>query len=160
MANPGTNLTTRPGAVRRTRIPAVLAGLLATLLLAGCGTGAAEGGEHQLGGEANIKLPSLDIVSFHGITGSTLLLIGIGICALGLIFGLLSYSTLAKLPVHKSMREISELIYETCKAYMIQQGKFLLRLWGAIAVVIVLYFAITGSGVFAGATSPNQVPTS
>ena len=99
MANFGTNLTTRhPGARKRTRLPAVLLGLLGTLVLAGCGSGAAEG-EHQLGGEANITLPSLDIVSFHGITGSTLLLIGIGICVLGLIFGLLSYSTLEKLPV-------------------------------------------------------------
>ena len=140
MANFGTNLTTRhPGARKRTRLPAVLLGLLGTLVLAGCGSGAAEG-EHQLGGEANITLPSLDIVSFHGITGSTLLLIGIGICVLGLIFGLLSYSTLEKLPVHKSMREISELIYETCKTYLLQQGKFLIQLWLFVGSVIFIYF--------------------
>ena len=77
-----------------------------------------------------------------GIDGHTLLLFGIGFCVLGLIFGLMIYSRLKNLPVHRSMREISELIYETCKTYLITQGKFLLLLEAFIAVVIVLYFGV------------------
>src|SRR6266702_50331 len=75
-----------------------------------------------------------------GIDGHTLLLFGIIICIFGLGFGLAIYSRLKNLPVHKSMREISELIYETCKTYLFTQGKFLLILWVFIAVVIVMYF--------------------
>src|SRR5208337_2273337 len=71
-----------------------------------------------------------------------LLLFGIGVCVLGLIFGLIIYSRLKNLPVHKSMKDISELIYETCKTYLVTQGRFLLLLWIFIAVVIVLYFGI------------------
>jgi K(+)-stimulated pyrophosphate-energized sodium pump len=94
----------------------------------------------EAGGEANLKLPDLSQVSFLGINGHTLLLFGILICIFGLGFGLTIYSRLKNLPVHKSMRDISELIYETCKTYLITQGKFLLILWVFIAVVIVLYF--------------------
>src|SRR5260370_13186604 len=72
--------------------------------------------------------------------GHKLLLFGIVICSFGLGFGLAIYSRLKNLPVHKSMRDISELIYETCKTYLITQGKFLLILWVFIAVVIVMYF--------------------
>src|SRR5215475_278608 len=95
---------------------------------------------HEAGGEANLKLPDLSTVSFHGIDGHKLLLIGILICFFGLLFGLFIYSRLKNLPVHKSMRDISELIYETCKTYLFTQGKFLMLLWIFIAVVIVLYF--------------------
>src|SRR5215467_11428938 len=95
---------------------------------------------HEAGGEANLKLPDLSSVSFLGIDGHKLLLIGILICFLGLGFGLWIYSRLKNLPVHKSMRDISELIYETCKTYLVTQGKFLMLLWVFIAVVIVLYF--------------------
>ena len=63
---------------------------------------------------------------------------------LGLLFGLMSYSHVKNLPVHRSMAEISELIYETCKAYMVQQGKLLLVLFGFIGAVIVVYFLLTG----------------
>ena len=94
----------------------------------------------QAGGEANLKLPDLSQVTFLGIDGHKLLLFGIVICIFGLGFGLAIYSRLKNLPVHKSMREISELIYETCKTYLITQGKFLLILWVFIAVVIVMYF--------------------
>src|SRR5271163_2505032 len=65
---------------------------------------------------------------------------GLVICALGLLFGLVSFMQLRNLPVHRSMREISELIYETCKTYLITQGKFLLVLWIFIGAVIALYF--------------------
>ena len=93
-------------------------------------------------GEANLKLPDLSSVQFLGIDGHRLLLYGILFCVFGLIFGLVIYSRLKNLPVHRSMRDISELIYETCKTYLITQGKFLIVLWLFIAVVIVLYFGV------------------
>jgi K(+)-stimulated pyrophosphate-energized sodium pump len=94
------------------------------------------------GGEASLKLPDLSKVRFLGSDGHTLLLVGLAICALGLLFGLLIYKNLKKLPVHKAMREISELIYETCKTYLTTQGKFILVLWLFIAIIIVLYFGV------------------
>src|SRR5215470_5461693 len=103
-------------------------------------TGAAALAETHEGGEANLKLPDLSKVSFLGVDGHKLLLFGILICFAGLLFGLVIYRRLKNLPVHRSMREISELIYETCKTYLVTQGKFLLVLWIFIAVVIVLYF--------------------
>ncbi|HEV2103682.1 MAG TPA: sodium-translocating pyrophosphatase [Candidatus Acidoferrum sp.] len=96
----------------------------------------------EVGGEANLKLPDLSQVSFLGINGHQLLLYGIGICVLGLLFGLMIFTRLKNMPVHRSMREISELIYETCKTYLITQGKFLLFLEIFIAAVIVLYFGV------------------
>ncbi|HEU5401309.1 MAG TPA: sodium-translocating pyrophosphatase, partial [Terriglobales bacterium] len=93
----------------------------------------------QASGEASLKLPDLSSVSFLGMDGHKLLLIGIVFCVLGLVFGLAIYSHLKNLPVHRSMREMSELIYETCKTYLITQGKFLLLLWVFIAVIILLY---------------------
>src|SRR5690349_757552 len=94
-------------------------------------------------GEANLKLPDLSSVSFlNGIDGHKLLMIGILFCIFGLGFGLVIYSRLKNLPVHRSMREISELIYETCKTYLVTQGKFLLLLWAFIAVIILLYFGV------------------
>jgi K(+)-stimulated pyrophosphate-energized sodium pump len=96
----------------------------------------------EAGGEASLKLPDLSQVQFLGVDGHKLLLFGILFCVFGLIFGLVIYSRLKNLPVHKSMRDISELIYETCKTYLITQGKFLIVLWLFIAVVIVLYFGV------------------
>ena len=94
------------------------------------------------GGEANLKLPDLSSVNFLGINGHKLLLFGILFCVFGLAFGLAIYTKLKNLPVHRAMREISELIYETCKTYLITQGKFLLLLEAFIAVIIVLYFGM------------------
>src|SRR5467141_802587 len=102
--------------------------------------GAASALAEEAGDEASLKLPDLSKVSFLGIDGHMQLKFGIVICIFGLGFGLAIYSRLKNLPVHKSMRDISELIYETCKTYLITQGKFLLILWVFIAVVIVLYF--------------------
>src|SRR5467141_1301057 len=102
--------------------------------------GAASALAEEAGGEASLKLPDLSKVSFLGIDGHKLLLFGIVICIFGLGFGLAIYSRLKNLPVHKSMLDVSELIYETCKTYLITQGKFLLVLWVFIAVVIVMYF--------------------
>jgi K(+)-stimulated pyrophosphate-energized sodium pump len=96
----------------------------------------------EAGGEANLKLPDLSSVPFLGIDGHKLLLFGILFCIFGLAFGLIIYSRLKNLPVHRSMRDISELIYETCKTYLFTQGKFLMLLWIFIAVVIILYFGV------------------
>ena len=95
-------------------------------------------------GEADLRLPDLDLATFFSgaIGGRALLSLGLIVCVLGLAFGFLAYRQLQNLPVHPSMREISELIYETCKAYLIQQGKFLLILWAFIAAVIVVYFGV------------------
>src|SRR5271165_4995747 len=93
------------------------------------------------GGEANLVLPDLAQATFLGGTnGRTLLMWGLLVCALGLLFGLATYTQLRNLPVHRSMLEISELIYETCKTYLITQGKFIMLLWSFIAVIISLYF--------------------
>src|ERR1051326_2575642 len=94
------------------------------------------------GGEAALKLPDLSSVSFFGLDGHRLLLIGLLFCFLGMIFGLVIYIQLKNLPVHRAMREISELIYETCKTYLITQGRFILILWVFIAVIVVAYFGV------------------
>jgi len=94
------------------------------------------------GGEANLIIPDLGQATFLGLNGRTLLQLGLGVCVLGLIFGLVIYSQLKNLPVHVSMGDISDLIYETCKTYLITQGKFLLVLEAFIGVIIVLYFGV------------------
>ena len=96
----------------------------------------------EAGGEASLKLPDLTQVSFLGMDGHRLLLYGILFCFFGLGFGMTIYMRLKGLPVHRAMREISELIYETCKTYLITQGKFLLLLWVFIAFIILLYFGV------------------
>src|SRR5580692_2659399 len=112
---------------------------LATLLTVGAAVAQPAG---EVGGEASLKLPDLSQVSFlnGAIDGHKLLLIGILFCLFGLGFGMTIYMRLKNLPVHRSMREISELIYETCKTYLVTQGKFILLLWAFIAVIIAAYF--------------------
>ena len=118
--------------------------MAAALAVVTLGASAALAQPSDVGGEANLKLPDLSSVSFlnNAIDGHKLLLIGILFCMFGLGFGLVIYTRLKNLPVHRSMREISELIYETCKTYLITQGKFLLLLWVFIAVIILLYFGV------------------
>ncbi len=99
-------------------------------------------GPQDTGGEASLKLPDLSQVTFLGVDGHRLLTFGIVFCIFGLGFGMTIYMRLKNLPVHRAMREISELIYETCKTYLITQGKFLLLLWIFIALVILLYFGV------------------
>jgi len=121
---------------RQYKMVAALMGLLLPTLAYGQG-------EHAAGGEANLTLPDLKSVSFSnfaGLNGHQLLSIGLLFCVGGLLFGLAIYVQLKNLPVHRSMREISELIYETCKTYLITQGKFILLLWVFIAVIISMYF--------------------
>ena len=93
-------------------------------------------------GEADLVLPDLATSKFLGgfLSGYTLLLIGLFICAAGLVFGLVFYRQLKALPVHKTMRDVSELIYATCETYLMTQGKFIMVLWVFIAAVIVAYF--------------------
>jgi K(+)-stimulated pyrophosphate-energized sodium pump len=92
------------------------------------------------GGEANLVLPDLSTVNFLGLNGHALLMFGLLFCVGGLLFGLAIYVQLKNLPVHRTMLEISDLIYETCKTYLVTQGKFILLLWVFIAVIIALYF--------------------
>jgi K(+)-stimulated pyrophosphate-energized sodium pump len=117
---------------RRYRIVAACLALLVPSL-------ASAQGEHG-GGEANLVLPDLSSVSFFGMNGHTLLMIGLLFCAGGLLFGLVIYTQLKNMAVHRTMRDISELIYETCKTYLVTQGKFIVLLWVFIAVIISLYF--------------------
>jgi K(+)-stimulated pyrophosphate-energized sodium pump len=116
----------------------------ATLLTVGATAAFAQPAGESAGGEASLKLPDLSSVSFlnGAIDGHRLLMIGILFCLFGLGFGMVIYMRLKNLPVHRSMREISELIYETCKTYLVTQGKFILLLWVFIAVIILLYFGM------------------
>jgi len=98
------------------------------------------GAQEAAGGEASLKLPPLSNVHHFGFSGPALLMIGLLFCVGGLLFGLTIFVQLKNMPVHRSMREMSELIYETCKTYLITQGKFILVLWVFIAVIISLYF--------------------
>jgi K(+)-stimulated pyrophosphate-energized sodium pump len=113
---------------------------LSTLLFLTASYAMAQPATDEAGGEAGLKLPDLSSVSFLGIDGHRLLMIGLLFCVFGLGFGMFIFMRLKNLPVHRSMREISELIYETCKTYLVTQGKFLMLLWVFIAVIISVYF--------------------
>jgi K(+)-stimulated pyrophosphate-energized sodium pump len=130
------------GSIRKNFLKQTLA--VATLLTFGAATALAQPAGEAAGGEASLKLPDLSSVSFlnGAIDGHRLLLIGILFCIFGLGFGMVIYMRLKNLPVHRSMREISELIYETCKTYLVTQGRFILLLWAFIAVIILLYFGV------------------
>src|SRR6185436_13010092 len=105
----------------------------------------APAGEPRAGGEVNLVLPDLSSVDAGALKKQGLLMVGLGVSALGVLFGLVILTQLKNLPVLRSMREISELIYETCKTYLQTQGKFIAILEIFIAVVIVLYFGfLTG----------------
>jgi K(+)-stimulated pyrophosphate-energized sodium pump len=131
---------------------AVLLAALALTALPAVAQAAEEGSAltaHEGGGEASLVLPDLGRVQFlGGIPGSTLLKVGLGVCLLGLVFGLVIFRQLRAMPVHKVMLEISELIYETCKTYLVTQGKFILLLEVFIGLVIAVYFgALRGFAV-------------
>src|ERR1017187_3298974 len=128
--------------LRKTFLKKTLA--LAALLTVGAATALAQPAAESAGGEASLKLPDLSSVPFlnGAIDGHRLLMIGILFCIFGLGFGMVIYMRLKNLPVHQCMREISELIYETCKTYLVTQGKFILLLWAFIAVIILLYFGV------------------
>ena len=90
--------------------------------------------------EAELVLPDLSQVSFLGMTGRALLMVGLVVSFAGGAFGIVTFMKLRNLPVHRSMRDVSELIYETCKTYLITQGKFILLLELFIGSVMVIYF--------------------
>jgi K(+)-stimulated pyrophosphate-energized sodium pump len=115
------------------------AGTMATLLLLGQGAAFAA---DSSGGEANLQLPDLSQVHYWGFNGHSLLMFGPLACILGMVFGLFMYVHLKGLPAHRAMKDVSQIIWETCKTYLINQGKFLLLLWCFIAVVILAYFAV------------------
>ena len=112
----------------------VFAGMPATAV-------ADEPGQHS-GGEANLVLPDLNDVKFlfNLVGGRNLLWLGLIVSAAGIAFGLVASAQLKKLPVHSSMHDVSELIYATCKTYLLTQGKFLFILWLFIGTVIFVYF--------------------
>ena len=95
--------------------------------------------------EADIKIPELKDVQFAGLggmTGATLMNIGLGICLIGAAFGLVQYVQTKNLPVHSSMASVSNTIWETCKTYLFTQGKFLAILWLLIAACMIYYFGV------------------
>ena len=120
----------------------LLGAALCTLLLAKVAHAQPEGAERRGGGEANLVLPDLSSVEMLGMTGSELLTWGLLVCVLGLVFGVVTLKQVRDLPAHRSMVEISELIWETCKTYLINQGKFLLLLELFIGVIMVVYFGV------------------
>ncbi|MDR3698306.1 MAG: sodium-translocating pyrophosphatase [Candidatus Sulfopaludibacter sp.] len=127
----GTNGVARPTSILRILLAFLILAALCCPLMA----------QENAGGEANLKLPDLNSASFlGGINGGTLLMGGLVVSALGLVFGLIIFVRLRNMPVHSSMLEVSELIYETCKTYLATQGKFLMILECFIAVIIVFYF--------------------
>ncbi|MSR07165.1 MAG: sodium-translocating pyrophosphatase [Gemmatimonadetes bacterium] len=115
---------------------------VAALLMALPGNVFAQAAAQGQGGEANLVLPDLSLVDVGGFNSRMLLFIGLGVSVLGIMFGLIILNQLKNLPVHRSMREVSELIYETCKTYLVTQGRFIAILEIFIAVVIVLYFGV------------------
>ncbi len=118
--------------------------LTAPVMLAQQPETAADAAHHRPGGEVNIQLPDLNQGDFLGVTGHQILLSGLVVCVLGLLFGFWTYTAVRNLPVHKSMADVSAIIYETCKSYLIQQGKFLLILELFIGTVMIAYFSLTG----------------
>ncbi len=113
---------------------------LATLLSGVASAASADPTKHV--SEATLVLPDLASVQFMGMTGKSLLMGGLLVCILGMVFGLAIYNQLKNMQVHRSMREISELIYETCKTYLETQGRFIALLWVFIAAIMAVYFGV------------------
>jgi K(+)-stimulated pyrophosphate-energized sodium pump len=139
---------------RANRSLLALAALASVILL----NGSVAFAQARPGGEANLILPDLASEKFLGFDGRTLLMLGLIVCVLGLGFGLLIYIQLKNMPVHRSMREISELIYETCKTYLITQGKFILILWVFIGIIAGIYFGFLAETVDAAGRLTHGFP--
>ena len=112
------------------KVPAVIAVLLAP------------GMTNAFAGEADIKLPNLETVSFFGggLSSHAILYFGLAVCVVGALFGFFQYKQTCALPVHRAMSDVSNIIWETCKTYLLQQGKFLVGLWILIALCMIYYF--------------------
>ncbi|HEV8550439.1 MAG TPA: sodium/proton-translocating pyrophosphatase, partial [Polyangiaceae bacterium] len=119
------------------RIGPYLPSVLATLLVL-CFPSLAHA--QPKGGEAALVLPDLGSVTVLGMSGSSLLMYGIGVAALGVVFGLVTLNQVKNLPVHKSMSDVSQIIWETCKTYLFQQGRFLMMLELLVGTIIIIYF--------------------
>jgi K(+)-stimulated pyrophosphate-energized sodium pump len=132
----------RDGASKASKALVSLMVALMTIFVASPAWAQGEAAAHHAGGEADLIVPDLSTVSFFGVNGHNLLLGGIVISILGMGFGMAMYTSLKNAPVHKSMLEVSELIYETCKTYLLTQLKFLLLLEAFIGVIIVVYFGV------------------
>jgi K(+)-stimulated pyrophosphate-energized sodium pump len=127
----------RPGRALLAIFSLLVVSLTATVAFAQTAAGASPVGR----GEDSLVVPDqLDTLEFFGIPASRLLMLGLIVCALGVAFGLVVFVQLKNLPVHKAMLEVSELIYETCKTYLVTQAKFLGLLWAFIGSVIVVYY--------------------
>ena len=104
------------------------------------------GASSLLAQESDIQIPNLQGIGFDvlgsQLGGTVLLYSGLAVCIVGMIFGWLQYVQVRDLPVHESMRAVSHTIWETCKTYLWQQGKFLAVLWILIAVCLSYYFGI------------------
>ncbi len=128
---------------RRHAPPAATGGLSARIVLLGAAA-LAICSASAFAGEADLTLPSVTTVSFDlfgsSVGGGKLLIAGLVIAILGALFGLVQYRQTVALPAHKSMLDVSNIIWETCKSYLFQQGKFLAMLWLAIGAAIVFYF--------------------
>jgi len=100
------------------------------------------GSANVFAGNADINLPSLQNVSFlnGNLPAHAILLFGLAVCVVGALFGIFQYKQTRALPVHKSMGDVSNIIWETCKTYLLQQGKFLAALWILIAFCMIYYF--------------------
>src|SRR5436305_10842760 len=121
--------------------------------------GAAASPSSAGGVDASLVIPDLSQLNFLGVNGHTLLMSGLVVCALGLLFGLMIYTRLKNMAVHVSMREISELIYETCKTYLQNQGKFILLLWVFIGLITAVYFGVLApTGVDASGVEGHGYP--
>ena len=132
-----------PGPARGARRKLTLLAVGVVALLTGCADQATGQGSTHGGGEAALVLPDLSAVSLAGgVSGRLVLTLGLVVCLAGLGFGVAVFVSLKRLPVHRSMREVSELIYSTCKTYLLRQGRFLLTLWVFIAAVIVVYYRV------------------
>ncbi|MEZ4402743.1 MAG: sodium-translocating pyrophosphatase [Kofleriaceae bacterium] len=123
--------------------------MLAILQAAAAQAAAPHGGGHMIHSEADLVLPNLHtgvpaggtgMVKFLGLSGWSILAAGLVVCAIAILFGMSIYRQLKNMPVHKSMREVSELIYATCKTYLETQGKFIALLWLFVGTIIVVYF--------------------
>ncbi len=137
-----------PRRASSSRLASVFRVILATLILLMLTAPLMAQPEHQGGGEANLILPDLNSATFFNgsIGGRTLLMGGLVVSFFGLVFGLITYTRLKNMPVHSAMREVSELIYETCKTYLATQGKFLITLECFIGVIIAVYFGFLYQG--------------
>jgi hypothetical protein len=109
----------------------------------------ADGGHGEHMSEANLVIPDMTLKTYvAGLNGRQLLMLGLIVCVAGLVFGLVIYKQLEGMPVHQSMLDVSELIYETCKTYLITQGKFIAVLWAFIAVIMAVYFGVLRADQF------------